>query len=109
MGDYTLYYPLLLVVAGLAAALIIVWAFPGTDERIGFALAIAGVALALVSMIVRGWMDLDPTPSFAFVASITVTTALLIWYIPRWNMRLAFLVAICGMAIGVIFVLRALR
>jgi hypothetical protein len=108
MGDYTPYYPLLLVVAGLVAALM-VWALPGTDDRIGFALAIAGVALALVSMIVRGWMDLDPTPSFAFVASITVTTALLIWYIPRWNMRLAFLVAICGMAIGVIFVLRALR
>jgi hypothetical protein len=53
MGDYTLYYPLLLVVAGLVAALM-VWAFPGTDDRIGFALAIAGVALALVSIIVRG-------------------------------------------------------
>jgi hypothetical protein len=54
-------------------------------------------------------MDLDPTPSFAFVASITVATALLIWYIPKWNVRLAFLVAICGMAIALIFVLRALR
>jgi hypothetical protein len=106
MGDYTPYYPLLLVVTGLAAALI-VWAFPGIDDRIGFALAIAGVALALVSMIVGGWMDLDPTPGFASVALITVVAALLIWYMPKWNMRLAFLVAICGMAIAVIFVLRA--
>jgi hypothetical protein len=99
MGDYTLYYPLLLVVAGLAAALIIVWAFPGTDERIGFALAIAGVALALVSMIVG-----------VIVALIAVAAAgLLIWYMPKWNERLIFLAAICGVALVIIFVLRVLH
>ena len=43
---YGPYYPLILVIAGMTAALI-VWALPGADDRIGFAFAIAGVALAL--------------------------------------------------------------
>ena len=44
--------PLVLALAGIAAALI-VWVFPGTDDRIGFALAIAGVALALATTVVN--------------------------------------------------------
>ena len=47
---YGPYYPLVLALAGIVAALI-VWAFPGADDRIGFALAIAGVALALVGIV----------------------------------------------------------
>jgi hypothetical protein len=47
---YSLYFPMVLVAAGMVAVLI-VWAFPGTDDWIGFALAIAGVALALATVV----------------------------------------------------------
>ena len=46
-----LYLPLVLALAGIVAALT-VWAFPGTDDRIGFAFAIAGVALALAMLLI---------------------------------------------------------
>jgi hypothetical protein len=49
---YGPYSPLVLALAGIAAALI-VWALPGADDRIGFALAIAGVALALATTVVN--------------------------------------------------------
>ena len=49
---YGPYSPLVLALAGIAAALI-VWVFPGADDRIGFALAIAGVALALAGIVVN--------------------------------------------------------
>ena len=52
--DYSAYLPLVLVAAGLIAALI-VWVFPGTDDRIGFAFAIAGVVLALVGIVLGLW------------------------------------------------------
>ena len=51
---YGPYSPLVLALAGIAAALI-VWVFPGTDDRIGFALAIAGVALALAGIVWSLW------------------------------------------------------
>jgi hypothetical protein len=51
---YGPYYPLVLALAGIAAALI-VWAFPGADEHIGFALAIAGVVLALAGIVLGLW------------------------------------------------------
>jgi hypothetical protein len=43
-----------LALAGITAALI-VWVFPGTDDRIGFALAIAVVALALAGIVWSLW------------------------------------------------------
>jgi hypothetical protein len=49
-----LYIPLVLAFAGVVAALI-VWVVPETDERIGFALAIAGVVLALSSIVWSLW------------------------------------------------------
>jgi predicted acyltransferase len=51
---YGPYSPLVLALAGIVAALI-VWAFPGADDRIGFALAIAGVALALAGIVWSLW------------------------------------------------------
>jgi hypothetical protein len=48
------YSPLVLALAGTVAALI-VWALPGADDRIGFALAIAGVALALAGIVWSLW------------------------------------------------------
>jgi hypothetical protein len=47
---YGPYYPLVLALAGIGAALV-VWVFPEADDRIGFALAIAGVALALAGIV----------------------------------------------------------
>ena len=47
-----LYIPLMMAFAGIGAALI-VWAVPGTDDLIGFAFAIAGVALALATIVVN--------------------------------------------------------
>ena len=52
MGDYSLYLPLVLAIAGITVALI-VWSFPGTNHLIGFAFAIAGVALALATTVVN--------------------------------------------------------
>ena len=49
-GVYDLYFPIVLVVAGMLAA-IMVWAVPGTEDWIGFAFAIAGVVLALTSIV----------------------------------------------------------
>jgi hypothetical protein len=49
---YGPYSPLVLALAGTVAALI-VWALPGADDRIGFAFAVAGVALALASIVVN--------------------------------------------------------
>jgi hypothetical protein len=40
-----------IALAGVTAALI-VWASPGTDDLISFAFAIAGMALALLSIVV---------------------------------------------------------
>ena len=54
MGDYSLYLPLVLAIAGIAAALI-VWSFPGTNHLIGFAFAIAGVVLALAGIVWSLW------------------------------------------------------
>ena len=51
---YGPYSPPVLALAGTVAALI-VWALPGTDDRIGFALAIAGVALALAGIVWSLW------------------------------------------------------
>ena len=51
---YGPYYPLVLALAGTVAALI-VWALPGADDRIGFAFAIAGVALALAGIVWSLW------------------------------------------------------
>ena len=51
MGDYSLYLPFVLAIAGIIAALV-VWAFPGTDNWIGFAFAIAGVVLALAGIVI---------------------------------------------------------
>ena len=51
MSLFSLYFPTVLVAAGMIAALI-VWAVPGTDDLIGFAFAIAGVALALAGIFV---------------------------------------------------------
>ena len=52
MSLFSLYFPTVLIAAGMIAALI-VWAVPGTDDRIGFAFAIAGVALALATVVVN--------------------------------------------------------
>jgi hypothetical protein len=54
MGDYSLYLPFVLAIAGIIAALV-VWAFPGTDNWIGFAFAIAGVVLALAGIVWGLW------------------------------------------------------
>ena len=54
MGDYSLYLPLVLAIPGITAALI-VWVFPETDYRIGFAFAIAGVVLALAGIVWSLW------------------------------------------------------
>ena len=51
---YGPYSPLVLALAGTVAALI-VWALPGADDRTGFALAIAGVALALAGIVWSLW------------------------------------------------------
>jgi hypothetical protein len=48
---YNLYFPTVLVAAGMLAA-IIVWEVPGTEDWIGFAFAITGVVLALTSIVV---------------------------------------------------------
>jgi hypothetical protein len=48
---YDVYFLIVLVAAGMIAA-ITVWAVPGTDDWIGFAFAIAGVVLALTSIVV---------------------------------------------------------
>jgi hypothetical protein len=50
MGDYSLYLLFALAIAGITAALI-VWAFPGTNDLIGFLFAIAGVVLALAGIV----------------------------------------------------------
>jgi prepilin signal peptidase PulO-like enzyme (type II secretory pathway) len=50
LSSYGPYYPLVIVLAGFIAALI-VWAFPGTHEWIGFMFAIASVALPLASIV----------------------------------------------------------
>ena len=51
---YGPYSPLVLALAGTVAALI-VWALPEADDRIGFALAIAGVVLALAGIVWSRW------------------------------------------------------
>jgi hypothetical protein len=51
MGHYSPHLPLVIALAGVSAALI-VWASPGTDDPISLAFAIAGMALALLSIVV---------------------------------------------------------
>ena len=47
-----LYIPVMMAFAGIVAALI-VWTVPETDDLIGFAFAIAGVALALAGIVLN--------------------------------------------------------
>jgi hypothetical protein len=54
MSLFSLYFPTVLVAAGMIAALI-VWAVLGTDDLIGFAFAIAGVVLAMAGIVWSLW------------------------------------------------------
>ena len=52
---------------------------------------------------------MDVGPFVIGASALVAVAALLILYLPKWNERLAFLAAICAVAVAIIFVLQALR
>jgi hypothetical protein len=66
-------------------------------------------ALSLLIRVLRGRDAVDVDPFVIGSSALVAAAALLILYMPKWNERLAYLAAICGVAVAIIFVLQALR